>query len=150
MPAGCKVNLRTRPKGWKIWTRKTPNTDTFLRSDCNEYATKNGAWIIDFKTWLELFVIKYIWLAWSHFFLVMWIETDVFIRNFIKWVKISVNIENSTKWIETSVNIRNFTKWIEMSVNNRNFTKWTEIIVKYRLSCLLMIFALWRFAPTTF
>ena len=30
----------------------------------------------------------------------MWIEIDVFIRNFTKWVEISVNIRNFTKWID--------------------------------------------------
>ena len=33
-------------------------------------------------------------------FLVMWIEVDVFIRNFRKRIEISVNIRNFTKWIE--------------------------------------------------
>ena len=33
-------------------------------------------------------------------FLVMWIETDVFIRKFIKRIEISVNIWNFTEWVE--------------------------------------------------
>ena len=39
-------------------------------------------------------------------FLVMLIETDVFIQKFIKRIEINMNIENFIKWIEISVSIQ--------------------------------------------
>ena len=39
-------------------------------------------------------------------FLVMLIETDVFIRKFIKRIEINMNIGNFIKWIEISVSIQ--------------------------------------------
>ena len=53
--------------------------------------------------------------------LVMWIETDEFIRKFITRIEISVNIRNFTKWIEINVNIWNFTNWIKICVNIQQF-----------------------------
>ena len=47
------------------------------------------------------------------YYLVMWIEVDIFIPKFLKRIEIIMNIQNFTKLIEVVVNIRNFRKWIE-------------------------------------
>ena len=48
--------------------------------------------------------------------LVVWIEIDVFIRNFIKQIEISVNIRNF--WTEISVNIRIVRIEITLTIRN--------------------------------